>query len=384
MLLVCPRCGYSVAAIIGVRTVIPLGTTMKEDSAQLDERKFALDAEIQRREIALKETEARRGGLTASQATIAGALLALISGVAGAFIAAWSSQNIETGKSLTSVQIEELKAKGNLDLERSKQVATEALERKKFETSLILEAIKTPSRTDAIRNLKFFVAAGFVADPDGKISKLADDSLPSIGTPSPESASRAIRSTGRIQVGPDGGTTFVCTGVAVSPQHVITASFCMGGSPGRTTTKVEFNTGERTYPLRLVSQQEQSKLALLKVDSTATLEVFLDRTRIRDPLPGERIYFALALANQSSVQLLTCEVSKNPATENDFEHNCPTGGGSAGAILIAVSDNALLGIHHSGRTSPGADVGLAAKLLKALTTMSAFLPPLGSSQPSSR
>ena len=356
---------------------------MKEDSAQLDERRFALDAEIQRREIALKETEAKRGGLTASQATIAGALLALISGVLGAFIAAWSSQNIETGKSLTSLQIEELKAKGNLDLERSKQLATEALERKKFETSLILEAIKTPSRTDAIRNLKFFVSAGFVGDPDGKISKLGDDSLPSIGAPSAESASRAIRATGRIQVVSEDGT-FLCTGVAVSPQYVITASFCVGGSIGKTaTTKVEFSNGGRTYPLRVVSQQEQSKLALLKVDSTATLEIFLDRARIRDPLPGERIYFALAPANQESVQLLTCEVSTNPATENDFEHNCPAGGGSAGAILIAVSDNALLGIHHS-RKSAGAETGIAAKLLRALIALNAFLPPLGSSQPNSR
>jgi hypothetical protein len=363
---------------------MPLGKTMKEDTAQIDERRFALDAEIQRREIALKEMEAKRGGLTASQATIAGALLALISGVLGAFIAAWSSQNIETGKSLTSLQIEELKAKGNLDLERSKQLATEALERKKFETSLILEAIKTPSRTDAIRNLKFFVSAGFVDDPDGKISKLGDDSLPSIGTPSAESASRAIRATGRIQVVSEDGAKFLCTGVAVSPQHVITASFCVGGSIGKAaTTKVEFNNGGRTYPLRLVSQQEQSKLALLKVDSTATLDTFLDRTRIRDPLLGERIYFALALANQESIQLLTCEVSTNPATENDFEHNCPTGGGSAGAILIAVSDNALLGIHHS-RKSTGGDTGTAAKLLRAVTALSAFLPPIGSSQPNSR
>src|SRR5262249_22056403 len=85
---------------------------------------------------------------------------------------------------LTSLQIEKLKAEGNLELERSKQAATESLERKKFETSLILDAIKTASRSDAIRNLKFFVAAGFVSDPDGKIVRLDDSILPSISTPS--------------------------------------------------------------------------------------------------------------------------------------------------------------------------------------------------------
>src|SRR5438876_3989467 len=97
----------------------------------LGERKFALDAEIQRREMALKEAEGSRRGLSAAHATLAGAVLALISGALGALIAAWSSQSIESGKSLNSLQIEELKAKGNLDLEKSKQLATEALERKK-------------------------------------------------------------------------------------------------------------------------------------------------------------------------------------------------------------------------------------------------------------
>src|SRR5262245_55125992 len=144
-----------------------MGSTMSEGGdTTLEDRKFALDSEIRLREVALKEAEAKRG-LTAAQATIAGAVIALISGVIGALIAAWSSQNIETGKSLNSLQIEELKVKGNLDLEGSRQKAAEALERNKFETSLILEAIKTPARSDAIRNLKFFVAAGFVTDTGG-------------------------------------------------------------------------------------------------------------------------------------------------------------------------------------------------------------------------
>jgi hypothetical protein len=186
------------------------------DSVQLEERKFELDAEIRRREMAIKEAEAKRTGLSAAQATIAGAVLALVSGVAGALITALSSQSIETGKSLTSLQIEELRTKGNLDIERSKQLATESLERKKFETSLILEAIKTSSRADAIRNLKFFVAAGFVSDPDDKIARLSDESLPSISMPSQESAGRALRATGKIAVSSSDGE-FVCTGRGYQP-----------------------------------------------------------------------------------------------------------------------------------------------------------------------
>jgi hypothetical protein len=330
-----------------------------QPDSDLEERKFALDSDIRRREIALREAESKRTGLTAAQTTIAGAVLALVSGLAGAFINAWSSQTIESGKSLTSLQIEELKAKGNL-----------ALERNKFETSLILEAIKTPSRSDAIRNLKFFVAAGFVSDPDGKITKLSDENLPSISTPSPESSGRAIGATGQIESQLDVGPV-LCTAVAMSPQHVMTANFCISGPNGKSVPQnIKFKTGGQTYPLRVVVQQQESKLALLQVDSPLRLPTFLDRTRIRDPLIGERVYLATALADQGAVQLRVCEIVESSARDSDFKHNCPTGAGSAGAVMIAVADDALLGIHHSGSR----ELGVAAKLSSALATLGSYLP----------
>lgn len=340
------------------------------DDATLEERRFALDAEIQRRDMALKEAEVTRRGLTASQATIAGAALALVSGVLGALIAAWSSQNIATGNSLTSLQVEKLKVTGNLNLEKSKQLATEALERKKFETSLILDAIKTPSRADAIRNLKFFVAAGFVTDTDGRIAKLNDDSLPSIGAPSQESAGRALRSTGAIVLRSD--RTIICNGVAISPQHIVTASFCISGSgSGAAKLTVDFKTGGQSYPLRLIAQQEQSKFALLEVEPTNRLDAFLDRSRVRDPVLGERIYFAVMHPDQQSVEVRTCSVILVAADKGDFEYDCPTGSGSAGAIIIGVKDDALLGVHHSKRAN--ALGGIGAKISGALSGFASHL-----------
>ena len=323
------------------------------DSLQLEEKKFELDAEMRRREMAIKEAEARRTGFTAAQATIGGAVLTVIGAVIGALIG----------------------AKGNLDIERSKQLANESLEQKKFETSLILDAIKTSSRADAIRNLKFFVKAGFVSDPDGKIAQLSDESLPSIGVPSQESATRALRATGRIFVHSATGEQFVCTGVGISPQHVVTASFCITGPAGRATSQYnfEFKTEKSSFPLRLIKLAGESKLALLEVATADRIDVFLDRTRFRDPLLGERVYFALTLAD-TSVQLRMCEITKSSASDSDFEYNCSTGPGSAGAVIIAVSDNALLGIHHSGPDSGVGGVG--AKLSRALTLLTANLPPL--------
>lgn len=310
-------------------------------------------------------------GLSASQATIAGSALALISGVLGALIAAWSSQSIATGNSLTSLQIEELKAKGSLDLERSKQLATEALERKKFETSLILDAIKTPSRADAIRNLKFFVAAGFVTDADGKIAKLNDDSLPSIGAPSQESAGRALRATGAIVL--RAGSSMVCTGVAISPRHIVTANFCIRGGTDAGAANVDFKTGGKNYPLRLVAQRETSRFALLQLDSTAHLDAFLDRSRVRDPVLGERIYFALMQPDQQSVEVRTCGVVLVSPENSDFEYDCPTGPGSAGAVIIGVKDDALLGVHHSGRVN--ASGGIGAKISRALSNFASQMDP---------
>jgi len=317
--------------------------------------------------MALKETESKstRKGLTTAQVSIAGAIIALVSGVAGASITAWSSRSIESEKSLASLRIEELKAQGNLDLEKSKQQATESLERKKFETQLILEAIKTPSRSDAIRNLKFFVAAGFVSDPDGKILSLRDESLPSISAPSQESSNRALRATGVIHTVTNGGV-FQCTGVALTPHHVITASFCIRGPEGRKNAVVgiQFEVGGKKYPLELVSGFE-STLVLLKVQSEDALDQFLDWTRVREPVVGERIYLALSEYQKKSIELRQCEVIGN--APKDFEHNCSTGPGSAGAVIIAVRDDALLGIHHSGKSADGREIGIAAKLSAALS-----------------
>ncbi|MCF6446083.1 lytic transglycosylase domain-containing protein [Nereida sp. MMG025] len=61
----------------------------------------------------------------------------------------------------------------------SEQSSIEDLARLEFETSLILEAIDTEDRAEAIRNLRFFVEAGFISDVEGKISSLNDEQLPS-------------------------------------------------------------------------------------------------------------------------------------------------------------------------------------------------------------
>lgn len=75
----------------------------------IEERKYALDEEIRRREMALKESKAQKSRLTTAQATIGGAILTLLGGVIGAYIAAKSSENVATKSGITAVEVEKTK-----------------------------------------------------------------------------------------------------------------------------------------------------------------------------------------------------------------------------------------------------------------------------------
>lgn len=172
--------------------------SLEEDQLKLEERKFELDAEIRRRDMSNREKESTRGGVTAAQATVAAAVIALVSGIVGAELTGWSNLNLEAVRSKTSVNTEQLKVQGDLVLEKSKQDANAALERQKFETSIIFSAIKDASRSDAIRNLRFFVNAGFIHDDQNKIGNLVDEALPSNTLSNTSSSSRADRNPAHL------------------------------------------------------------------------------------------------------------------------------------------------------------------------------------------
>lgn len=345
---------------------------MSNSEAQLEERKFALDAEIRRREMTLKEAEVGRAGISVAQATVVGAVLTLLGGTVGSLITASSSQGIESNKDVTSLKIEESRVKKTLNLEKSKQEFSEELERQKFETSLIFEAIKAPSRNDAIRNLKFFVAAGFISDSDGKIARLDDGSLPSLSQPSPESAARALEATGIIRVLSE-GDELACTGTAISPWKVVTASFCVGDpamiasdSPVQedkgATRSIEFHSMDGISQLKIDNINHLTGLATLIVVDTE-LSIYLDPSIIRSSTLGERVYLVTGFGGQGAAELRTCQINSF-LDDGNFEHSCVTGVGSAGAVVIAVSDNALLGIHHS-KSLDGSD-GVASALAGGL------------------
>ena len=176
---------------------------LEREKLEIEKRRLNLSEDVQIREVVLKEKQHGDRSISGAQATIAGAILALLSGWIGATITSSSSETISETNAETTLKIERTKVQGNLDLELSKQSAAENLARLEFETSLILGAIEDSSREEAIRNLRFFLAAGFVSDPNGKISSLQDNQLPSKAGPSPDDVLKAFEA----RVAKGGGST---------------------------------------------------------------------------------------------------------------------------------------------------------------------------------
>jgi hypothetical protein len=149
--------------------------------ADLKERKAARlsDDRHKRNELRIKlaELRASRGRglqLTAAQATVAAAIFALAGGIFGSIIQASTTREVETGKGQTSLDVERIKNQGLLDLEREK-----------FETDLIRTALSVQDEQDRIKNLQFFLKAGFIKDPRGIIAKLNPEDYPSFGSTHP-------------------------------------------------------------------------------------------------------------------------------------------------------------------------------------------------------
>lgn len=151
--------------------------------ARFDRRFRLLELKEKREDRKLKKLEidnaAGRGiRFTSAQATVAAALLALISAISGGVIQSLFTRDIESGKSQALIEIERLRVQANIDLEIRKQDFEERLRQSEFETTLIMKAIEAENRADQIKNLLFFLRAGFISDPDGKIALMDESELP--------------------------------------------------------------------------------------------------------------------------------------------------------------------------------------------------------------
>jgi S1-C subfamily serine protease len=212
---------------------------------------------------------------------VAAALLALVSALIGGVIQGWVARDVEAEKSQALLSVEGVKAKANIDLEVQRQRAAERLDRAKFETTLILKAIEATKREDQIRNLKFFLNAGFIGDQEGKIAKIDEAAYPSLPPPVASTPGDFYRdykgAVGVVEaVGPSpdgnhirvGGTTFVINkdGYALTAAHLF-SRFALG-QDGKIETQISVSLGSQSGSRQLAELIKLDKdfdLALIKL-----------------------------------------------------------------------------------------------------------------------
>ena len=107
------------------------------------------------------DSSAGRFSISSTQASILVAVIALIGGVIGAGVSGYVSWRTSSDKNAQEIQ-----------LEKDKEAASKELARLQFESQLILKAVDTKSRDEAMRNLQFFLEAGFLSLTGSKISEL--------------------------------------------------------------------------------------------------------------------------------------------------------------------------------------------------------------------
>lgn len=350
---------------------------------EAETERHKLDAENKRLELSISEGKGIK--FTTAQATVAAGVLALVSAIVGGAIQAWVTRDVEASKSLALIEIERVKATANIDLERQKQDAAERLDRAKFESSLILKATESPKREEQVRNLKFFLNAGFIRDPDSKIAKMEVGDYPSAPPPVAPTTLTAVsdlardslvreiaRPVGLLSMGAPGPR---CTGWLIGASYVVTAARCVEGvSMAGAPPNMEFTLGylsleERGESFKVKNVVEIDKAvgyAILEIDPPAGSKYGRLRLSERPPENGEQILI-LQHANGGVLRASgsDCIVTRthvdllesNYALQNAFSYRCSTAPGSGGAPVVALRDLVVLGIHEAGSTS-GVDFGI--------------------------
>jgi hypothetical protein len=129
---------------------------LEDRQKQRDFERYKFDKEQDQKAQELKLTSVQGLRLSTAQATVWAAILTLLGGVAGGIIQ-WKSAG----------DAEARKAAGELEIEKEKSRTSIELDRHKFETTLILKAVESPDENERTRNLKFYLKAGFISDPEG-------------------------------------------------------------------------------------------------------------------------------------------------------------------------------------------------------------------------
>ncbi|MGH1466183.1 MAG: hypothetical protein ACRBBQ_12570 [Cognatishimia sp.] len=232
---------------------------------------------------------------------------------------------------------------------------TERLKEIEFQYSVLGQLVDETDESVRARLLLFYVRAGaFKGLNEDALIQMAETSIRNtggdpdapIGVPSREAISTAEKATIRIQFSGSNGQTGYCTAVNLSPHYVLASSFCdnnyLGGSHPFSAALVD---GGAFVRLKNVWRDEASSLSVLEREIGEGTPVSLTWSSLRAPNIGELVYFATWDLGSGQKTSQTCQVTGFSTDQSQIFHDCETGAGTAGALILAVSDNAPVGVH---------------------------------------
>lgn len=163
----------------------------------------------------------------------------------------------------------------------------------------------------------------------------------------------------------------VCT-AAVFGNMLLTASHCIPGKGAAVAERFKFtrhyyfdgqsDDDRREFVLNSKDEDVERKLDATLV--TLPVDIVKFKPTYREPIPGETVILVShPLGEGKRLSIGNCRVkSLTPASPNRFEHSCTTMPGSSGAVVVAKSDLAILGVHVAGGLESGAAYSMVAIL----------------------
>lgn len=265
------------------------------------------------------------------------------------------ASNAENEALLRDREREVLSSELELKLAEAAAVRTERLKEIEFQYSILSQLVDEPNESTRARLLLFYIRAGALqglnvdelrAMAETSIRNTGGDPGAPMGVPSRESISKAEDATVRIQFSGSSGQTGYCTAVSISANFILAPSICdnnyLGGSHPFSAAMSESNAFVR---LKRVWQDDAAALSVLERETKNQEPVSLDWQSIRSPSVGEAIYFVTWDVGSEEKTSRICSVVGINADQGSLSHDCRTGPGIAGALLIALSDDAPIGVH---------------------------------------
>lgn len=254
------------------------------------------------------------------------------------------------------------------------------LEREKAEQARILEMIKTGNTETAAKNIKFLLEVGLIRNKETEQSLHSflvnrkpgeGPSLPSPGTVIASDAAKqlqefstldpiyaASKPVGKLEVFRGTDVTF-CSAFLVKSNYLITAKFCIEGSPSPTKMILTLNSAGRSQQFEVDQQpvalgKHGMEFAVMRVNGNPNQEFGFMNLSSFTPKVGAPLSMIMYRGGPDAWIVsgsVGCSVQMVGATT--ISHRCETGPGTSGAPILSSDAKSVVALHLSNQNGTG-------------------------------